>query len=213
MNDRFIKENHGFGHITRKRVIQHTRPLAQTLFGDAATQQAILVLNGTYIYINNSGNVQLRRQSFSLHKGRPLVKPLVIVSTTGYFISVTGPYITKNNDLTALNHVMNTNIEDICDWVREEDIFVIDRGFRDSLDFLEEIGIQAQMPCFMTKGEKQMPTENANSSRLVTKIRWVVDSANARIQRWHYLGKILPLNQIPHTGAFFHIVFETSFCW
>uniref|UniRef100_K1REP5 Cysteinyl-tRNA synthetase, cytoplasmic n=1 Tax=Magallana gigas TaxID=29159 RepID=K1REP5_MAGGI len=74
-----------------------------------------------------------------------------------------GPYITKNSDATILNHVMKTNIEDICDWVREEDIFVIDRGFRDSLDFLEEMGIQAQMPSFMTKGEKQMPTENANS--------------------------------------------------
>lgn len=67
-----------------------------------------------------------------------------------------GPYIAKNNDATILNHVMKTNIEDICDWVREEDIFVIDRGFRDSLDFLEEMGIQAQMPSFMTKGEKQL---------------------------------------------------------
>lgn len=171
MNGRFVKENLGFGHITRETVIQqHTRPLAQTLFGDAATQQAILVLDGTYIYINKSGNFKFQRQSFSLHKGRPLVKPLVIVSTTGYFISVMGPYIAKNNDATILNHVMKTNIEDICNWVREEDIFVIDRGFRDSLDFLEEMGIQAQMPSFMTKGEKQMPTENANSSRLVTKV-------------------------------------------
>uniref|UniRef100_K1RZ83 Uncharacterized protein n=1 Tax=Magallana gigas TaxID=29159 RepID=K1RZ83_MAGGI len=65
---------------------------------------------------------------------------------------------------------MKTNIEDICDWVREEDIFVIDRGFRDSLDFLEEMGIQAQMPSFMTEGEKQRPTENANSSRLVQRL-------------------------------------------
>lgn len=66
------------------------------------------------IYINKSGNFKFQRQSFSLHKGRPLVKPLVIVSMAGYFISLMGPYITKNNDATILNHVMKTNIEDIC---------------------------------------------------------------------------------------------------
>lgn len=99
MNGRFVKENLGFGHITRETVIQqHIRPLAQTLFGDEATQQAILVLDGTNIYINKSGNFKFQRQSFSLHKGRPLVKPLVIVSTIGYFISVMGPYIAKNNE-------------------------------------------------------------------------------------------------------------------
>lgn len=57
MNGRFGKENLGFGHITRETVIQkHTRPLVQTRFGDAATQRAILVLNGTYIYTKKSGN-------------------------------------------------------------------------------------------------------------------------------------------------------------
>ncbi|XP_061177700.1 uncharacterized protein LOC133186476 [Saccostrea echinata] len=171
MNGRFVTENLGFGHITREMVIQqHTRPLAQSFFGDAGTQQAILVLDGTYIYINKSGNFKFHRQSFSLHKGRPLVKPLVIVSTTGYFVSVMGPYIAKNNDATILNHAMKTNIDDICNLVKEEDIFVIDRGFRDSLDYLEQMGIKAQIPSFMAKGEKQMATENANTSRLVTKV-------------------------------------------
>ncbi|XP_062599343.1 uncharacterized protein LOC134260823 [Saccostrea cucullata] len=211
MNGRFVTENLGFGHITREKVINsHTRPLAQSLFGDVGTQQAILVLDGTYIYINKSGNFKFQRQSFSLHKGRPLVKPLVIVSTTGYFVSVMGPYIAKNNDATILNHVMKTNIEDICNWVREDDIFVIDRGFRDSLDYLEQMGIKAKMPSFMVKGEKQMGTENANTSKLVTKIRWVVESANARIKQWHYLGKILPSSQIPHIGDFVRIVCAIS---
>lgn len=59
----------------------------------------------------------------------------------GYFIFVMGFYIVKNNDVIILNYVMKINIEDICDWVREEDIFVIDRGFRDFLDFFEEMGI------------------------------------------------------------------------
>ena len=48
----------------------------------------------------------------------------------------------------------------------------MDRGFRDSLELLEELGIKAHMPYFMKKGDKQMPTEEANATRLVTKVRY-----------------------------------------
>lgn len=123
---------------------------------------------------------------------------MIIVSTTGYFVSVLGPYIARNNDATILNHIMHSNLEDIRSWVQEEDIFVVDRGFRDSLDCLEQMGINAKMPSFLNKGDKQMSTENANTSRLVAKICWVVESANARIKQWRYLRHILPSSQIPH---------------
>jgi hypothetical protein len=148
-------ENVGFQHITRSDVIQHhTRQIAKTLFGNDVDNQAILVLDGTYIYINKSGNFKFQRQSFSLHKGRPLVKPMVIVTTTGHFLSVIGPYLAKNNDATILTQIMKSNIEDIRNWVQENDIFIVERGFRDSLDYLEELGIQAKIPSFMAKGEK-----------------------------------------------------------
>lgn len=94
MNGGFVAEHLGFGHITREQIIQeHTRPLVKTILGDRVSQPAILVLDGTFIYIytHKSGNFRFQRQSFSLHKGRPLVKPMVIVSTTGYFVSVLGP--------------------------------------------------------------------------------------------------------------------------
>lgn len=52
MNGGFVAEHLGFGHITREQIIQeHTRPLAQTILGDTVSQPAILVLDGTYIYI------------------------------------------------------------------------------------------------------------------------------------------------------------------
>ncbi|CAG2202159.1 unnamed protein product [Mytilus edulis] len=48
-----------------------------------------------------------------------------------------------------------------------------------------------EMPRFL-KGEKQLSTEDANMSRLVTKIRWIVESSNARIKTWKYLFHTLP---------------------
>ena len=63
-----------------------------------------------------------------------------------------------------------SNIEDIRNWFHEEDIFIVDRGFRDSIDMLEELGIHAKMPSLLRRGEKQLSTSDANASRLVTKV-------------------------------------------
>ena len=168
----FVPPNLGFSHISREDVINnHTRVLAQSLLAEN-NEQAILVLDGTYIYINKSNNFQFQRRSYSMHKGRPLVKPMVIVSTTGYYISVLGPYFadSKNNDASILNHIINNNVEEIKQWVKPSDIFVVDRGFRDSLQLLQDLGIQTEIPAFLNKGDKQMTTEEANTSRLVTKV-------------------------------------------
>ncbi|CAG2245126.1 unnamed protein product [Mytilus edulis] len=205
----FVPQNLGFKHISHDDVVnQHTRPLAQTLFGDGTNTQAILVLDGTYIYIQKSGNFHFQRRSYSLHKGRPLVKPMVVVTTTGYFVTVLGPYFAdcKNNDAAILKHMLNTNVEDIKEWVQDNDVFVVDRGFRDSLELLDDLGIKSQMPSFLTKGQKQMTTDEANASRLVTKVRWVVESANARIKRWKYLSHVLPNKQVPYIGDYVCIV-------
>ena len=107
-----------------------------------------------------------------MHKGRPLVKPMVVVTTTGYFIAILGLYMAdvKNNDGSILNHMLASNVQDIKNWIENEDIFIVDRGFRDSLEFLEDLGIKAKMPSFIPRGQAQMSTEEANTSRLVTKV-------------------------------------------
>ena len=50
-----------------------------------------------------------------MHTGRPLVKPMIIVTTTGYFLAVHGPYLAdvKNNDASILTHIIKNNIDDI----------------------------------------------------------------------------------------------------
>ncbi|CAG2231242.1 unnamed protein product [Mytilus edulis] len=176
----FVPENLGFEHISRNNVINnHTRPLAQSLFGDI-TKPAILVVDGTYIYIQKSGNFQFQRRSFSMHKHRPLVKPMVFVTTSGYIVSVMGPYMGdgKNNDANIMTHIIKRNIEKITDWLQEDDILIVDRGFRDSLDLLNELGIKSEMPSFLGRGEKQHSVEESNTTRLVTKLRWIVESIN-----------------------------------
>lgn len=162
----------GVEAFTRDDILsQHTRPLARKLFG-AEENQLILVLDGTYIYINKSNNFAFQRRTYSIHKNRPLVKPMVVVTTTGHFLTIVGPYMAdgKNNDAAILNHMLKSNIDEFRSFLKEGDILVVDRGFRDSLSLLDDLGIQAEMPTFLKKGEKQMSTEDANASRLVTKV-------------------------------------------
>lgn len=50
------------------------------------------------------------------------------------------------------------------------DTFIMDRGFRDSSDVLEDLGIRMEMPWFLARGFKQHSKEESNSSRLLTKV-------------------------------------------
>ena len=63
-------------------VSKHTRPFVQHLLANGM-HVAVLVLDGTYIYIQKSGNYSLHRHTFSGHKHRPLVKPVMVVGTDG----------------------------------------------------------------------------------------------------------------------------------
>lgn len=70
---------------------------------------------------------------------------MIIVTTSGYFISVIGPYLSnpKNNDSSILEDIVKNNIGEIKTWVHQNDIFVIDRGFGDAVELLEHLGINA----------------------------------------------------------------------
>lgn len=61
---------------------------------------------------------------------------------------------------------------------------IVDRGFRDAVTFMEENGLQVHMPFYLPRGKKQHSTTEANISRMVTKVRWVVESANGKVKQW-----------------------------
>ena len=205
----FVPNFLGFSHISRSDIIEnHTRPLARFLFTNSNDEKAILVLDGTYIYVQKSANNLLQRRTFSVHKSRPLIKPMMIVATDGYIISTMGPYLSdfKNNDASMTKHIVLNNQEGIVDWLRQNDMFIVDRGFRDCLSLLNKFGYGTHTPSFLKKGEKQFPTNEDNQTRFVTKIRWVVESVNGRIKTWHFFSHVVPNSILPVVGDLFSIV-------
>ena len=66
----FVPHFWGFDNISRSDVIEnHSRPLAQNLFCNG--RETILVLYGTYIYLQKSGTFLFQRRTYSMHKWKP----------------------------------------------------------------------------------------------------------------------------------------------
>jgi hypothetical protein len=140
---------------------------------------------------------------------------MVIVTTTGYILSIIGPFFAdgRNNDASILRNILDTNTDGIRDWLLEGDIFILDRGFRDVIGSLENDGFEIQSPSFLPKTEKQLPTYDANHSRLVTKIRWAVECVNGRLKSWKYFDKVVPNSDVHNIQSYLLIVAALCNCY
>ena len=86
---RFVRENIDLAAITREQFIaQHVTPFANELYNDNPNEpKAVVCVDGTYSYIEKSGNYRSLRQSYSVYKGRHLVKPILLVAPNGYLFN------------------------------------------------------------------------------------------------------------------------------
>ena len=86
-------------------------------------------------------------------------------------------YLTTSNDASILRDVFDTN-QAFVNLFRMNDCFVLDRGFRDVIQFLEKKNFSAKTPSIKKRNESQLNAQAANNSRLVTNIRWVVEAVH-----------------------------------
>jgi hypothetical protein len=71
----------GFRHISRQTVLDyHQTAITNVLFTDDI-QQVVLVMDGTYLYVQKSGHNELQRRTYSMHKHQHRIKPVVIITT------------------------------------------------------------------------------------------------------------------------------------
>ena len=124
----------------------------------------------------------LARLSYSVQKGRCLVKPFIICAPDGYIVDIYGLYPATWNDARIFEHIMKTDVN-LKRVLIEGDILIFDRGFRGVLEPLHnKYKFKTILPCFLPKGQKQFTTEEANRSRLCTKIRWVIEVVNGLLK-------------------------------
>lgn len=61
----------------------------------------------------------------------------------------------RNNDASILKYMVKSNDENLLQWFKKDDIIILDRGFRDSIEFLNDIGFCTKFPAFLGPKEKQ----------------------------------------------------------
>lgn len=173
----FVPANLGLRHMTRGDIAQRNLTIPNGLFGSIG-QKPIVIMDGTYIYIQKSANYRYQKETYSLHKYRNLVKPFIIVCCDGYILEVLGPYPATTSDAQILINEFNQQDLPLRNFFNEGDVFILDRGFRDAIPLLGECGYAPKMPASLEEGETQLSTIASNKSRAVTISRWVVEYVN-----------------------------------
>ena len=69
---------------------------------------------------------------------------------------------------------------------------------------MEGLGLNVALPPFL-QGRRQFTTTEANRSRCVTKVRWVVEAVNARIKQFKFLSNTVQNSSLPHLEAYLSI--------
>ena len=245
----FVNRYLGLQHMDRSTVIdKHTTAVAKELLTHT-DDQVCLVMDGTYLYIQKSSYHAFQRRTFSMHKHRNLVKAMIICTTVriifpgvshtifqdGYILSALGPFLANNNnnDASIAKHILWKNEDGILHWLKDDDIIVLDRGFRDAIATMRTLGLQTEMPDFRTN-KQQFTSDQANHSRCVTKVRWVVESgrfsdqvevatsvsfvvaclsANGKIKQWRFFNQTIQNSNIPFVGDYLSIVCSLINCY
>lgn len=192
-----------FQHVNNARdhadLVQHTTTMSGKLFCDDVTDRALVICDGTYIYCNKSRNYEFQKKTYTDQKKRNFLKVMMCVASDGYIISALGPYPAVDNDAKILRSIFeNTDaFQDFC----PGDIFMLDRGFRDCVDFVKNKGFEVRMPNLIQKSQNkhQLSTEEANQSRFVTATRFVVETRNGHMKQiWKIFNKDWNPQAIPH---------------
>ena len=154
---------------------------------DLDPSQLVLIADGTYLYCEKSENSDTQRRLYSGQKKCHLIKPFVIVAENGVIIGIYGPFSATTNDAKILEIILKDDSA-LRNLLMKKDVMVLDRGFRDVIKHLEqEYELITLMPC--CSQEKQLTTYQANCTRMVTKIRNVIERKNGVFKMYKALEK------------------------
>jgi len=130
----------------------------------------------------------------------------LITTTTGYIVAAYGPYLSdsSNNDAAIQKDILIKNKDGILNWIAEHDLVVVDRGFRDSTGMMRALGLDVCTPDFLN-GRRRFDALEANRSRFISKIRWVVESANGRVKHFKWLNQTIQNSTIPQVREYLQI--------
>lgn len=78
--------NLGFQHIGHQEAIDRHQTITATILHTTKPNQLCVVADSTYLFIQKSMDNTFQRKSYSMHKHRNLVKPMILTTTVSFFL-------------------------------------------------------------------------------------------------------------------------------
>lgn len=204
----FVPKFLGYDHVTREDVLElHSVPAFQTLL-EKEDDQLILILDGTYLYVQKPSDFELQRKLYSSHKHRHLLKTMMVITTTGKILECEGLFAAdgNNNDSRILESMLKAGTSSVLNFLEIGDVMVLDRGFRDVVEKLEDYALYVHMPNLLKKKQKQFTDKEGNQSRQVTMERWLVEAVNGRLKnKFSFFDCTIRNSYIPKLRRFLRI--------
>lgn len=188
----FVPNHLGYRNCTRQWLKNHTTDFSRMIYCDNNPEKIVIVCDGTYIYCCSSTNHAHQRQTYSGHKHRNLFKIMKFISVDGVIVDTFGPFRATQNDAEIIEIIFEkSHFKNI---LRPGDVVLVDRGFRNCMKTFQRMKLDAKIPGFIQKGTKgQLTTKQCNDSRLITKMRFAIETANGRMKmKWHLFNKMVP---------------------
>lgn len=90
LDENFVPLNLGYKHLSRDEFLKSQDSEFARRLLRVPPGSIILVLDGTYIYTQKSVDHYVQKKTFSMQKGRNLLKVMMVVTATGYIVDVFG---------------------------------------------------------------------------------------------------------------------------
>lgn len=163
MKTDFVFENVNYVR-SRDELLAGNTDMGRGIYVTNEENKAILICDATYIYINKSSNYEFQKQTYNSHKKRNYVKIMMVVTCNGTIVYALGPYTALQNDATILKSIFERS--DAFDHLQNHDILLLDRGFRDCVQFVESKGLDVKMPAFLQASRDKKTTFHDRSQQV-----------------------------------------------
>lgn len=165
----------------REDLISESTVLCQTIFCQNENK-AVLICDGTYIFVNKSRNYEFQKATYTDQKKRNFIKVMMYITPNGTIVYALGPFPAVDNDAKILKKIDEESRA--LSTLHRGDILMLDRGFRDCQEYFVNKGFDVKMPSLVQKSSKngQLSTKDANETRLITANRFAVETRNGHLK-------------------------------
>lgn len=181
---------------SREELASHKTVLIHAFFDEGVDGAIHLILDGTYVYIEKSKAHVHQKNTYNSHKKRNYVKIMVGTTPDGLIVFTDGPFMAKDNDATITNTLLSEANSKL-NKLQPQDVVIVDRGFRDCMTELKNCGFIVKTPS-CAPSNAQLTTNEANQTRLVTRIRYDIERINGVMKNtWKAFAMVWESQNVP----------------